>query len=126
MLCSPIWGNEVFMNDLPLDAALLDAYDLVPPVELYVLPEEGKNNQSIGVHTGAGDFILKRYTDYGDTASIRYEHHLLLWLAERGLFFGVPAPVRMRSGETLQIMRDGRQAFAPYLPGARFDPGDLV
>lgn len=114
------------MNESHVSAAMLDAYDLVPPVELYALPEEGKNNQSIGVHTGAGDFILKRYTAYGDTASIHYEHRLLLWLAEANLSFAVPAPVRMRSGETLHVTPNGRRSLAPYLPGARLDPADLL
>jgi hypothetical protein len=45
---------------LPVDPALAED-DLTPPISAYALPGQGINNHTVGIHTGAGDFIWKLY-----------------------------------------------------------------
>ncbi len=111
---------------LPDPAPLLADYDLAPPVEVFGLTGVGTNNRIVGVRSGAGDFVWKLYQTFGDPASLRYEHDLLIWLAEQGLSFAVPAPSPGRSGETLYRTDAGWQALFPLLPGEQTDRRDLA
>ena len=89
--------------------SFLSAYELVPPVEPFTLPHQGKNNTLSGLHTGAGDLVWKNYTSsgYTEVASILYEHRLLKGLAGAGLSFAVPVPLMTRQAETpLQQAQD--------------------
>ena len=54
---------------------VLAHYALVPPVELFPLPTSGANNLTLGVRTGAGEFVWKAYT--GSTTPTR-------WLEDNG------------------------------------------
>jgi homoserine kinase type II len=110
------------MLELP---AGLDAYDLVPPVRPFELPGPGSNNDILGVHTGAGDFVWKTYRTEGDLAAILYEHHLLAWLGQAKLSFGVPVPVPTRGGETVCRTPQGLHVLTRRLPGHQLDVGQL-
>ena len=45
----------------PPGASELRHYDLDPPVTTFTLPAAGTNNTTLGVRTGAGRYVLKRY-----------------------------------------------------------------
>ena len=111
-------------SSLPDPAPLRAAYDLVPPVELFALPQVGTNNRITGVRSGGGNFVWKISQSFADPAPLRREHALLAWLAGRGLPFAVPAPVLDREGETLQRSAAGWGALFPLLPGERPDGRD--
>ena len=100
----------------------LQAYDLIPPVELFPLPQEGVNNTNIGVHTGRGDFILRTVLYLHDRAALDYEHRLLHWLAARRLTFAVPLPIPTRDGALLSSGPHGWSTLTPRLPGTCLDP----
>lgn len=102
-------------------AAALAAYALAPPVEVFVLPYQGNSTQNVGIRSDAGEFILRTYTSTTEVEMLRYEHRLLLWLAEQGLSFAVPIPVPTLRGETLFPAPQGWQALFPRLPGSRLD-----
>src|SRR5437879_390239 len=113
------WVSESVDAAAPLSLA---AYDLVPPVEIIVLPQQGVNNQNVGIRTGAGDFVVKTYTSYDDPASIHYEHRLLSWLAGAGLSFAVPVPILTCDGASLCDGPHGRTSLSLRLSGSRLDP----
>ena len=100
-------------------AASLRQYDLTPPVTIRPLNEQGINNATFLVQTGAGEFILKRYQSFGDINTLRYEHDLLRWLSKQNLPFGVPTPLAARDGATLTPDGEGWQALYGRLPGQR-------
>lgn len=104
---------------------MLSAYDLVPPVHLFSLPELGNSTANVGVRTGAGEFILRTYTPGSEAAAILYEHHLLQWLAGAGLSLAVPVPLLARNGESLVRAPLGWQSLAVRLPGSRLDRHNL-
>src|SRR5262245_5391082 len=108
-------------------STFLSAYDLVPPVELFSLPHQGKNNTLSGLHTGAGDLVWKSYTSsgYSEVASILYEQQLLRGLAGAGLSFALPVPIPTRKGEQLSQGPYGWAALEPRLPGLPLDPTQL-
>ena len=105
----------------PLDALELQQYDLVPPVTTFVLPDEGTNNTTLGVRTGAGRYVLKRYAVPHGAAGLRYQHDLLTWLQGRGLSFAVPAPVATAAGATWLHDGAGYCVLLPLLAGGRPD-----
>ena len=110
------------MHDLPLLTAIA-AYDLEPPITTFAVTQ-GKNNTSVGIHTGAGDFIWRGYAAIHGKASIHYEHRLLAWLATAGLSFAIPVPVPARDGSLLVEGSDGRGMLSRYVRGSRVEPGD--
>jgi homoserine kinase type II len=116
-------GNNVWEAQ-KLNITPLTAYALVPPVELFTLPQQGNSTQNRGVHTGSGEYILR--THRGDADAIRYEHGLLQWLAGRKLSFGVPVPIASRTGETLLDTQEGLVSLALRLPGNRVERGDPI
>jgi homoserine kinase type II len=109
------------------NTADLDAYDLMPPIEIWTLPGAiGINNHVRSVRTGAGAFVWKRYLSHRDPAVIRYEHRLLAWLAGQDLSFATPLPIPTRTGDTLSPAPDGAgwQALFAWLPGGHLDRDD--
>jgi homoserine kinase type II len=101
---------------------ILEAYDLVPPIELFLMNGRGVNNVIQGVRTGAGDFVLKTYQTHASVAVIENEHRLLRWLTEAGLPFAVPAPLPARDGSTICWGPPAHwHALFTWLPGG---PGD--
>lgn len=104
--------------------SLLKVYTLSPPVELFALPNQGVNNRTLGVRTGAGEFVWKTYQTYADPVLLRYEHRLLLWLGAQQLPFDVPVPVQATSGDTLIPSSHGWQALFPRLLGSQPDPSE--
>lgn len=96
---------------------LVDAYGLVPPVAPFVLNGQGVNNSVHGIHTGAGDVVLKTYHTQDNVTVIAYEHDLLRWLAQAGLPFAVPTPLPARNGSTICDTPHGWQALFTWLPG---------
>ncbi len=105
--------------------SLLAAYDLVPPIMLFPLPNSGVNNRTLGVRTGVGDLVWKAYATSSDPANIEYEHALLAWLDASNLSFHVPVPRRARSGETVSATAQGWQALFVRLPGTAPQPCNL-
>lgn len=103
----------------------LCAYPLTPPLAEFVLSGAGINNRTVGIRSGAGDFIWKVYQTHADPAAIRYEHRLLTWLAQRDLSFAVPAPMRTVDGDTLVFTAGGWGALFPLIPGAPPDQGQI-
>lgn len=101
----------------PLDT-LLTTYDLTPPLTPFTMPG-GLNNSSIGIRTGAGDFVLKALTANKDEAMLRYEHTLLAWLATQPLSFQIPTPIHTRTGNTLVTTPTGYELLVPYVAGQR-------
>jgi homoserine kinase type II len=102
------------------------AYDLAPPVTVEPLAG-GINNTTHLVRTGAGDFVWREHRARRPQATILYEHHLLTWLAQQPLSFGVPVPLAARDGSTLIEGDDGAlHALFTRLPGQRPDPANPV
>lgn len=97
---------------------LLTSYHLTPPITPFEMPG-GLNNSSVGIHTGAGDFVLKTLNAHQDQTMLRYEHELLTWLATQELSFQVPTPVLTYTGETLVTTATGYQLLVPYVAGQR-------
>lgn len=112
--------------------ALQRAYDLTPPVTMFVLEHAGLNNDNIGIQTGAGAFVARTHSSlsYRDVASIAYEHRVLDWLAAQDLSFAVPVPVPTRDGAPSYQGPCGWTVLTPKLPGsplalATYDPALL-
>lgn len=108
------------MADDPLLIELAGRYSLRAPLSLFSIAQ-GSNSRTLGVRTGSGDFLWKRYQPVHSEASIRYEHRLLGWLAGQRLSFAVAAPVPDRSGDTLVQWKDGLYALFPRIPGVTAD-----
>nr|HRJ44981.1 phosphotransferase [Caldilineaceae bacterium] len=108
------------MSTLP--GTLLEHYSLRPPLRFFPVGQ-GMNSQTVGVHTGSGDFLWKRYQPFHAEESIRYEHRLLGWLAKCSLSFAVAPPVATADGDTLWASDDGLYALFPFIPG---EPADYT
>ena len=120
-------GDYPHFRDMPVNppgAIELQHYALVPPVTTFALPAAGTNNTTLGVRTGAGCYVLKRYAVPHGAAGLRYQHELLTWLQGRGLTFALPAPVATVAGATW--LHDGARycALLPLLAGKRPDHGN--
>jgi homoserine kinase type II len=105
---------------------ILEAYDLVPPIETFTLNGQGVNNAAIGIRTGKGKFVLKTYHAQDDLAVIEYEHRLLSWLSHVELPFVVPSPLPTRNGKTIRDTLGGRQALFMWLPGTSGNRSTLM
>lgn len=108
----------------PLGPIELQHYDLVRPVTTFALPAAGTNNTTLGVRTGAGRYVLKRYAVPHGAAGLRYQHDLLTWLQGRGLSFALTAPVATAAGATWLHDGAGYSALLPLLAGERPDHGN--
>lgn len=91
-------------------------YSLLPPIETRTLAT-GTNNNTIAIHSSSGDFVWRGYQTHARPETILYEHRLLSWLAEQPLSFRVPAPVRMKNGDTLYQDDQGYYALFPLVAG---------
>jgi len=100
--------------------ALLASYSLTPPLTPFSIPS-GINNVIVGLHTGAGDFVVKTITARTDPALLNYEVTLLRWLATQRLSFTVPAPIPTHTGDILLATSEGYKLLLPLLPGRRPD-----
>jgi homoserine kinase type II len=107
-----------------VDTHALAPYPLAAPVEPFALAHGGTNNDTFGLRTGAGAYVVKRYRTTGDRSALVYEHRLLRCLEDAGLPFRVPAPIPARDGETLVRDGDGWLALFPLLPGRPPQFGD--
>jgi homoserine kinase type II len=99
-------------------AALVDAYEITPPVSMHRL-RGGVNNVSYRVDSAGASFFLKRYETGIDQASLAYEHDLLRWLNTQPRSFAVPAPHLSRRGETLCSLDGALYSLFAWLPGER-------
>ena len=106
-------------RDVPAE---LQRYDLVPPIEIFALPQQGMNNTNVGVRTAQGDFILRTALHLHDRPALDYEHRLLHWLTSTGLTFAVPVPIPTRDGEFLADGPRGWTSLTRRLPGNCLDP----
>ena len=97
-------------------------YDLVRPVSTFAMAASGTNNETLGVQTGNGEYVLKRYAASHGAGRLRYEHDLMMWLAGRGLSFAVPTPVATPTGATWLDEGGGFCVLLPLLGGRRPDP----
>ena len=112
------------MSVNPRGAIELQHYDLVPPVTTFALPAAGTNNTTLGVRTGAGRYVLKRYAVPHGAAGLRYQHDLLTWLQSRGPSFSLPVPVATAAGATWLHDGAGYCVLLPLLVGKRPDHGN--
>ncbi len=107
---------------------LLSAWSLDGPWTVQPMPP-GNNNLSYAVTTPRDRYILRIYQNTTEPDRIRYEHTLLIRLAQTGLSFSVPAPIPVRSGATLLPVPDGAgeklAALFPRIPGKQPDSDDL-
>jgi len=94
----------------------LEQYALIPPITEFSI--------SHGIHTGAGDYVLKRYDAHHNLANLKYEHDLLAWLAQQPLSFSVPSPIKTITGHSVYQDPHGVHVLMPLLPGQRSDPED--
>lgn len=95
------------------------AYDLTPPLRWFTLDHAGKNNDTRGLTTGAGDFVVRHYASscYQDLLAIEYEERLLGWLTQHDLSFAVPLPRRTKTNKLHADDGQGRLALIPLLRG---------
>jgi homoserine kinase type II len=110
-------------NRSRLDALALN-YDLTPPLDSFELTEQGVNNTTSGLHTGAGDLIWKTYATQRNAQALLYEHRLLEWVSRQGLPFSVPVPLPTRAGATALFSSSNWHALFPRLPGRPPDRHD--
>src|SRR5262245_59383354 len=61
----------------------------------------GANNLSYSIIPPSGRYFLRVYQNTANPARVRYEHAILIRLAEAGVSFAVPAPLPDRSGAKL-------------------------
>lgn len=99
----------------------LEHYNLTPPISQFDLSNSGVNNTTVGIHTGAGDFVLKHFDVPHGIDGLSYEHDLLTWLATQSLSFAVPAPTATITGDTYYHDAEGHHALMPLLEGHRPD-----
>jgi homoserine kinase type II len=105
--------------------ALASHYDLTPPLHPFELTEQGVNNTTSGLHTGAGDLIWKTYAIQRDAETLMYEHRLLEWISRQGLPFSVPVPLPTRTGVTALFSSSSWHALFPRLAGNSPDRRDV-
>jgi len=60
----------------------------------------GMNNTTRFVEVDGNRYVLRIYETHRDDAKVRYEHAVLLALAELGTPFGTPLPIRTPAGDT--------------------------
>jgi len=86
----------------------------------------GVNNTTSFIETREGRFVLRVYETHRDEEKVRFEHDVLLRLAELELPIRMPAPVRTSDGNTYVRTPDGKlAALFRYIDGKPPDLGDL-
>ena len=64
-------GMSMLDDDAPVLEGLVQHYDLLQPVEPFVLSEQGLNNATRGLRTGAGELIWKTYATQRSAGTAR-------------------------------------------------------
>jgi homoserine kinase type II len=96
---------------------ILDQYFLADSWETRV-GQSGANNTTRFVTVNDEQYVLRIYETHQDVDKVKYEHALLIALAEMPLPFSIPQPVRSRDGKTIVKTRDGKIAgLFQYLDG---------
>ncbi|NGZ74424.1 phosphotransferase [Saccharibacillus alkalitolerans] len=83
---------------------------------------KGWNNTTRYAEYDGKRFVLRIYETHRDPEKIRFEHEVLLRLADAGLPFRTPVPLRTAGGETIVGLEDGSGRYAclfPYIEGVR-------
>jgi homoserine kinase type II len=80
--------------------------------------QSGANNTTRFVTVDDEQYVLRIYETHQDEEKVKYEHALLIALAEIPLPFSIPQPVQSRDGKTIVRTRDGKIAgLFRYLDG---------
>ncbi|GGO03711.1 homoserine kinase [Saccharibacillus kuerlensis] len=88
---------------------------------------KGWNNTTRFVDYGGKRFVLRVYETHRDPEKIRFEHEVLLRLAEEQLSFQTPVPWLTAAGETIVKLEDGSGRYGclfAYIEGRRPDDED--
>jgi homoserine kinase type II len=72
--------------------------------------QSGANNTTRFVTVVDEQYVLRVYETHQDEDKVKYEHAILVALAEMTLTFSIPQPVRSRDGKTIVRTRDGKIA----------------
>ena len=97
------------------------------PLPLRAVPAtSGTQNQTFRLDSGAGTWFLRVYRNTDDVERVRYEHSILMSLAERELSFRVAAPLKTKSGGTVGEVAGGPAAVFPQLEGGRVERSSLA
>ncbi len=95
-------------------------YNLARPVRVNTLAQS-QSNTTMLLENADGRWVWKQYNPLHPPESIDYEHQLLGWLANAGLSFGVPVPLRTRAGGLRTWHDGGWRSLAPYHAGQQCD-----
>jgi homoserine kinase type II len=80
--------------------------------------QSGANNTTRFVRVNEKQYVLRVYETHQDVDKVKYEHAILVALAEMPLTFSVPKPIRSKDGKTIVRTRDGKIAgIFRYLDG---------
>lgn len=119
--------NSILTPDTALRKAL-SAWELGEP-RMLRSTEAGINNLSRFVDTPGGTFFLRVYLNTNELGHIRYEHALLIALADADLSFAVPRPLLTCSGESFTRVQDSKgdmiASLFPLIPGQHPRRGDV-
>lgn len=78
----------------------------------------GANNTTRFVRVHDEQYVLRVYETHQDEEKVKYEHAILVALAEMPLPFSIPQPVQSRAGKTMVRTKDGKIAgLFRYLDG---------
>lgn len=84
--------------------------------------ESGWNNTTRFVTTPEGRAVLRIYETHRDLGKVRFEHDVLIALAEQQMPCAVPLPLRTDEGLTYTVLEDGTDRYAcmfRYIDGVR-------
>lgn len=70
--------------------------------------QSSANNTTRFVNVDDEQYVLRVYETHQDEEKVKYEHAILVALAERTLTFSIPQPVRTGNGKTFVRTRDGK------------------
>lgn len=80
--------------------------------------QSGANNTTRFVRVDDEQYVLRVYETHQDVDKVKYEHAILVALAEMPLPFSIPNPIRSMDGKTIIRTRDGKIAsIFRYLDG---------
>lgn len=95
----------------------LEAWDVPGPWQMDALAR-GTNNSVFRAESPAGSYVVAVCGNHADVGRLRFEHTVLGRLADAGLPFAVPAPIRTKDGDTFVrvVSADGSEALATLRP----------
>jgi homoserine kinase type II len=80
--------------------------------------QSGANNTTRFVRVDDEQYVLRVYETHQEVDKVKYEHAILVALAEMHLTFSIPEPIQSRDGKTIVRTRDGKIAgLFGYLDG---------